>query len=230
MILFILQIILQSFSTAIAAWHLFRSRFIFWGFIGAASSLMVARRLTALMVIEHPTLVMIDRLYLPLTISAFVLLATVSAVYIEKDNERLRKSEEDEFKNSSLGRGHVALDGTILKVNDVLCDIWELSREEILAPSFTWQKITPEPYLSIDLENLSRLITGVIDSYTMEKPYLRPGNPEQKYKYVQLTVYRVHKRDGSLSHFSINVVDYGFARAVTRSLEALDESIRGLDE
>lgn len=230
MILFVLQIILQSLSTVIAAWHLFRSRSIFWGFIGAASSLMVARRLTAFMVIEHPTLVMIDRLYLPLTISAFVLLATVSAVYIEKEKDRLRQIERDEFKYSSSGRGHVALDGTILEVNDALCDIWELSREEIMSPSFTWQKITPEPDLSIDLANLSRLVTGQSDSYTMEKRYLRPGNPKQKYKYVQLTVWRVHRSDGSISHFSINVVDYGFARAVTRSLEALDESIRGLDE
>lgn len=230
MILHLIQIILQSISTALAIryWRLYGSRF--WLVLGAASFLMVARRVTALMTALGYHVEGYDLVYLPLMISVLILIAPISAHDFERSLSSAAQRENDEFEFSTIGRAYVALDGTILKVNDALCDVWELSREEILSPSFTWQSITPEPDLSRDLALLRQLLQGVIKSYSLEKRYRRPPGSTTKYKYVQLKVWGVHDDEGELSHLSITVADAGFAASVTRSLEALDESIRGLDE
>ena len=169
--------------------------------------------------------------------TALVSWATVAALVpfslkMIKRSDSLITSEQFEdgaFSHATMGMAHVALDGRILRVNDALCKIWELSRAVILSPAFKWQSITPEPDLSIDLSHLEQLLQGVTIRDTMVKRYRRPAGSSTEFKYVQLTVWRVHDASGAVAYFAISVIELGFAKGITKALEALDRAQEDLD-
>jgi len=68
-------------------------------------------------------------------------------------------------------------------VNQKLCDILGYAREELLGHAF--QELTHPDDLQADLDNVNRMLTGEIQTYTMEKRYLRKGGEPIS---VQLTV------------------------------------------
>lgn len=85
----------------------------------------------------------------------------------------LRKEQElqlqEAFDNAPIGKALVGLDGTWIKVNRALCNILGYSDNELMTMNF--QQITYEDDLDDDLNNVSDLIEGKINSYQMEKRY-----------------------------------------------------------
>ena len=78
---------------------------------------------------------------------------------------------ESAFQYSAIGMALVDLNGRWLKVNKSVCDLVGYTEDELLALSF--QDITHANDLDADLALLTTLVAGEIDSYQMEKRYIR---------------------------------------------------------
>ncbi len=75
------------------------------------------------------------------------------------------------FDRAAVGMAHVAPNGRWLRINDKLCEIAGYGREELLEKTF--QDITHPEDLDADLEKARWLLEGEIDSYSMDKRYIR---------------------------------------------------------
>lgn len=78
---------------------------------------------------------------------------------------------ESAFRHATIGMALVDLDGSWLKVNDALCMLVGYPGEELL--ELTFQAITHPSDLDADLRLVEQLVAGEIDSYQLEKRYLR---------------------------------------------------------
>ena len=85
----------------------------------------------------------------------------------QESEERFRAT----FEQAAVGLSHVGLDGRWLRVNQKLCEIVGYSREELLQRTF--QSITHPEDLDVNLKRIHQLLTGEIQTYCMEKRYLR---------------------------------------------------------
>jgi len=127
-------------------------------------------------------------------------------VSIFSDITRLKKVEEElqhskehfraTFNQAAIGIAHVATDGTWLRINQKTCDIVGYTHDELL--SLTFQDITHPDDLHIDLNNVEQVLAGEIDSYTMEKRYIRKDG---EIIWVDLTVSLVRDTDGTPKYF-----------------------------
>lgn len=91
------------------------------------------------------------------------------------------------FEHAAVGLAHVDLDGRLLVFNQRLCEITGYSREELAG--LTFHEITHPDDLQADLDLLQQLIAGEIDTYAMEKRYVRKdGDPIWIHLTVSLVV------------------------------------------
>ncbi len=103
----------------------------------------------------------------------------------------LQASEElfrHTFEYTSMGFCHVALDGTMSRLNDKFCEIVGYSQEELSGTTF--QAITEPADLAKDLALVEQLLNGDINEYTLEKRYV---HKEGHHIWVCLTVSLVRE-------------------------------------
>jgi len=82
------------------------------------------------------------------------------------------------FDAASVGIVHVAIEGRWLRLNDKMLDITGYTRDELLDMHFS--DITVKEDLPENSEQNTHLRSGEIDSYTLEKRYLRKdGSPSK---------------------------------------------------
>lgn len=123
---------------------------------------------------------------------------------LEANQRMLRESEEmfrSTFELAAVGIAHMALDGRWLRVNEKLCEIVGYAREELLER--TYQDITHSDDLGTDLLHLDMMLAGEIDSYSVEKRYVRRDYAQV---WVSLTVSLVRHPLGDPNYF-ISVVE-----------------------
>ncbi|WP_162631835.1 PAS domain-containing sensor histidine kinase [Burkholderia sp. JP2-270] len=122
-----------------------------------------------------------------------------------KETERALHDSEKRFRatfqQAAVGIAHVGPDGRWLRVNEKLCDIVGYTREELL--SLTFQDITHPDDLGADLAQVHQVLDGQVDTYTMEKRYLRRNGSEV---WIALTVSLVRDDAGTPDYF-ISVVE-----------------------
>jgi PAS domain S-box-containing protein len=121
-----------------------------------------------------------------------------------KAEESLRESEERfraTFENAAVGMAHVGLDGRWLRVNERLASLLGYSREELT--SMTFQEVTHPEDLESDLREYGQLKRGEIDSYTIEKRYLRKDG---RVMWGRLTVSLLKSSEGAALH-AISIVE-----------------------
>lgn len=131
---------------------------------------------------------------------------------LRKAELKLEKYEEsflDTFENSATGMALVALDGSLIRVNNSLCTSLGYTEKEFLGLSF--QDITHPKDLNTDLELLNDVINNKRESYQLEKRYF---HKKGHLVYVILTVTVVRKINGEISHFVSQVLD------ITKRIEA----------
>jgi len=119
--------------------------------------------------------------------------------------EDLRESEERfraTFEHAAIGAAQVGIDGRWLRVNRRLSEIVGYEREELLERTF--QDITHPDDLEADLEQVRLMLEGELQTYTMEKRYLRKGCQEI---WVNLTVSLVRDASGEPAYFIAVVED-----------------------
>ncbi|TCV91938.1 PAS domain S-box protein [Biostraticola tofi] len=97
------------------------------------------------------------------------------AVYTFKKERRGILESETRFRQamdySAIGMAIVSLDGVWLRVNKSLCQFLGYSEEQM--KTLTFQDITYAEDLTTDLAQLADLVAGKIESYTLEKRYIR---------------------------------------------------------
>lgn len=116
------------------------------------------------------------------------------------------------FEQAAVGMGQNGLDGRWLMVNQKLCDILGYSREELLAMG-SWD-ITHAGDLPANQEFLERLVAGEIDTYSMEKRYIRKdGSPV----WTNLTVSLLRDPEGDRTLLAV-VEDISDRKAAEEAL------------
>ncbi len=119
--------------------------------------------------------------------------------------EVLRESEERfraTFEHAAIGAAQVGIDGRWLRVNRRLGEIVGYEPEELL--KITFQDITHPDDLEGDLAQVRRLLADELQTYTMEKRYLRK---DDSVVWVNLTVSLVRDASGEPSYFIAAVED-----------------------
>src|SRR5260370_42700396 len=75
------------------------------------------------------------------------------------------------FDNAAVGIAHVAPDGRWLRVNEALCRILGYAVDELIKKSF--QDVTHPDDLAAEVAQVELMHQGKIDSYGVDKRYLR---------------------------------------------------------
>jgi PAS domain S-box-containing protein len=91
--------------------------------------------------------------------------------HIEEELRRREKLFKATFEQAAVGMAQVGLDGRWLRINRKLCEMVGYSREELLRKTFL--DITHPEDLDKDLVQMRRLLAGEIQTYSLEKRYLR---------------------------------------------------------
>jgi PAS domain S-box-containing protein len=100
------------------------------------------------------------------------------------------------FENAGVGIAHLSPDATWLRVNQTFARILDYPPEELVSKSA--QDITHPDDLKSSVAEDERLRSGKVDSYEVEKRYLRKdGTPV----WVHITGTAVRRNDGSVDHF-----------------------------
>lgn len=142
--------------------------------------------------------------------------------------EALRESKErftGAFNHAAIGMALVAPDGRFLDVNGAMCRIVGYSREELLETTF--QAITYPEDLEASLAYVRRTLAGEIETFHMEKRYIRKST---RIVWVQLTVALVHDRQGQSPYFIAQAVDITDRKRTEESLQKSEHRYRTLVE
>jgi two-component system, cell cycle sensor histidine kinase and response regulator CckA len=116
----------------------------------------------------------------------------------KKVDRALRESEErfrSVFESSPTGIGLVGLDSKMLVVNPRFCAIVGYPAAELIGKSFI--DITYSPDIEADVQNYQHLVAGQIDSYEMEKRFLRKDG---RIVWVNLVATLVRNEAGEPLH------------------------------
>jgi diguanylate cyclase (GGDEF)-like protein/PAS domain S-box-containing protein len=123
------------------------------------------------------------------------------------------------FRHAGVGIALVNLDGRWIKVNDALCRMVGYTREELLALDF--QAITHPEDLELDLDWVKRLLEGELESYDLEKRYLRKDGETL---WILLTATLVRDAAGHPQFFVSQIQDVTRRRLAESEIEGFFEA------
>ncbi len=128
----------------------------------------------------------------------------------------LRESErrfQATFEQAAVGVAHTAPDGSWLRVNERLAGIVGYEREELLGLSF--QAITHPDDVDKDVQNLRRLLSGEIETYSTEKRYVRKDGATV---WIDLTASLVRDDSGEPAYFIAVIEDITLRKRAEKEL------------
>ncbi|QEP34182.1 PAS sensor-containing signal transduction histidine kinase [Malaciobacter pacificus] len=131
-------------------------------------------------------------------------------IKIRESEAKLKKF----FHHSGVGIARVSLDGHWLEVNDKLCQILGYEKDELLKSTF--QDITYYKDLDEDLTYVSKMIQKEIDSYEMEKRYIKKDN---SLVWIKLTVTLILKENGEPNYFISVIQDINANKLYEKSIK-----------
>ncbi|MGB3404396.1 MAG: PAS domain S-box protein [Microcoleaceae cyanobacterium] len=149
-------------------------------------------------------------------------------VLLRESEERFRAT----FEQAAVGIAHVGATsdnlGQWLQVNQKLCEIVGYSPEELLQKTF--QQITYPADLETDLQLIHQLLAGEINTYILEKRYIRK---DSSIVWINLTVSLVKESDTQPKYFIAVIEDISerkqLEETVGQSLKRL-ENLHQLDK
>jgi PAS domain S-box-containing protein len=125
------------------------------------------------------------------------------------------------FENAAVGIAHLGPDLRWLRANEALCRILGYPLDELVTKSL--QDITYPDDLTADLSQVERMLDGTIDSYGMDKRYLRKDGA---IVWARLTVSCVRKSDGLIDYFVSVVEDITARKHAEEELRKSEERFR----
>ena len=128
------------------------------------------------------------------------------AMYSFREEKKHISESERRFRNameySAIGMALVAPDGSWLQTNKSLCHLLGYNPDELRRLNF--QQITHPDDLDDDLSQLNALLAGTIESYTLEKRYVRK---DRNIVWARLAVSLVRNSDHQPLYFISQVED-----------------------
>jgi PAS domain S-box-containing protein len=125
------------------------------------------------------------------------------------------------FDNAAVGIAHVAPDGRLLRVNEVLCRILGYPVDELLPTPL--QDIVHPDDLAADLARRELFREGKIASYDAEERYLRKDGA---IIWGRKTVGCVRKDDGSIDYLVVMIEDISARKQAEEELRENEERFR----
>ena len=133
---------------------------------------------------------------------------------------------EATFEQAAVGIALMAPDGRWLRVNRKLCTIVGYTSQELLTKAF--HDITHPDDLDADLDQVRRMLMKEIDTFTMEKRYLRKDGITV---WINQTVSLVRKPDGKPDYFISVVEDISARKKAEEAAQKSEQQLReALDE
>lgn len=142
---------------------------------------------------------------------------------IKQQELALRESEERfriTFERAPVGVAHIALDGRWLRANNKACELMGYSHEEL--SSRTFADVTFADDLEYNLRQCARLLAGEIDTYSMEKRYVRKDGT---LFWGNLTVSVIRNAQGAPLHFVSIIEDISDRKAAEAALNHLNATL-----
>ena len=130
------------------------------------------------------------------------------------------KSFRASFEQAAVGMARVGTDGRWLEVNQRLCDIVGYTRDELLV--LTFLDITHPDDLDTDLANVQQVLAGDIDTYSIEKRYIRK---DQRITWINLTVGLVRDSSGVPAYFISVVEDINARKQAEENIHKLNAEL-----
>ncbi len=120
------------------------------------------------------------------------------------------------FENAAVGVAHLGSDLRWLRANGALCRILGWPHKELIVKSL--RDISHRDDLANDLAQIAQIRGGKIDSYSMDKRYLRKGG---EIVWCRPTVSCVRRSDGSIEYFVIVVEEISARKHAEEQLHLL---------
>ncbi|MCU0543447.1 MAG: PAS domain S-box protein [Oscillatoriaceae cyanobacterium Prado104] len=98
----------------------------------------------------------------------------------------------DTFEQAAVGMAQASIEGKLLLVNQKLCEMLGYSRQELLQKTF--QEITLQEDLDVELAYQRQLLAGESENYAMEKRYVRQDG---ELVWANLTVSLLQEPNGT---------------------------------
>jgi PAS domain S-box-containing protein len=125
------------------------------------------------------------------------------------------------FENAAVGIAHVSSDLRWIRANQALCRILGWPMDEFLTKSLC--DISHPDDLAVDLAYVEQVRVGKIDSYDMDKRYLRKDGT---IVWGRLTVGCVRRGDGSVDYFVAVIEDITARKLAEEELAKSEERFR----
>lgn len=142
--------------------------------------------------------------------------------------EALRDSEElfrTVFEQSAVGIARVTPEGRFEHVNSRLCDILGYSRNEL--HEMTFRDVTHPEDLELEEADIARVLAGEIDSFEIEKRYLRK---DERLVWVRLFSNVIRDEQGRVRYAIASVADITVLKESEESLLAAHRTVTALLE
>jgi len=125
------------------------------------------------------------------------------------------------FNQAAVGVALLSPEGRFLEVNDRYCQIAGYPKEERQA--LTFEQITHPDDVNSDWDQARALLAGRIQTYSMEKRYLRKGG---ELVWINLTVSLVRRPDGEPDYFVAVIEDIDLRKRAEAARQDSEERFR----
>jgi len=143
----------------------------------------------------------------------------------QKALQRSEDKFDKTFERAAVGIAHLAPDGKWLKVNQKLCKIVGYSRAELLEKNF--QDLTYSEDLKEDRQYISQMLAGEIESYSMEKRYIRKDG---SLVWIYLILSLVRKKNRQPDYFISIIEDISDRKQLELSLKKSIQRLSNLHQ
>lgn len=155
--------------------------------------------------------------------------AIVRDITQRKDNERNLAASEAlfraAFENAPIGMALIGPDERTLQVNRAICEMLGYAEEELLAT--TLRCLTHPEDVAVNLNLVGSALAGEIDSYELEKRYVRKDG---QIVWAHLSVSLVRDDTGSPIYFISQMQDISERKAAAAELQATHQQTRDVLE
>lgn len=127
---------------------------------------------------------------------------------------------EATFNQAAVGISHVSLTGEWLLVNQKICEIVGYSKEELL--ELTFQDVTHPEDLPHDLMHFQKVLHGEIESYSLEKRYIKKDSSNV---WINLTRSLVKDDSGRPLYFISVIEDIHQRKMMEHRLHTIHEEM-----
>jgi PAS domain S-box-containing protein len=155
--------------------------------------------------------------------------AIVRDITQRKDYERNLAASEAlfraAFENAPIGMALIGPDERTLQVNRAICEMLGYTEEELLATSL--RCLTHPEDVAVNLDLVGSALSGEIDSYELEKRYVRK---DRQIVWAHLSVSLVRDDTGSPIYFISQMQDISERKAAAAELQATHQQTRDVLE